>query len=115
MNKANGLFTLFIVVVMLTGGVMVHEYTHKYFFDRAGCQSDIQFFTEGDERTPPAVAAVNATCSGTEEELNRLGQRQAMTEAVGYQVLPLYIFLGLLLAVTMTNRGFVCRRCGRKH
>jgi len=114
-NKADSIFTLFIVVVMLTGGIMVHEYTHKYFFDRAGCESDIQFFTQGDERTPAAVAAVNASCSGTEEELDRLGQRQAMVEAVGYQVLPLYIFLGLLLAVTMTNKGFVCRRCGRRH
>jgi len=90
---------------------MVHEYTHKYFFDRAGCQSDLQFFTEGDERTPPAVAAVNATCSGTEEELNRLGQRQAMTEAVGYQVLPLYLFIGLLVALQVSGSDKKCRRC----
>jgi len=110
-NKADSLFTLFIVVVMLTGGVMVHEYTHKYFFDRAGCQSDIQFFTQGDERTPPAVAAVNASCTGTEEELNRLGQRQAMTEAVGYQVLPLYLFIGLLVALQVSGSDKKCRRC----
>jgi len=92
---------------------MVHEYTHKYFFDRAGCESDLQFFTEGHENTGPAVAAVNASCTGTEEELNRLGQRQAMVEAVGYQVLPLYLFVGLLVALQVTGRDEMCRRCRR--
>jgi len=110
-NKADSLFTLFIVVVMLTGGVLVHEYTHKYLFDRAGCQSDIQVFTEGHERTGPAVAAVEASCSGTEEEMNRLDQKQAMVEAVGYQVLPLYLFIGLLVALQVSGSDKKCRRC----
>jgi len=92
---------------------MVHEYTHKYFFDRAGCESDLQFFTKGHERTGPAVAAVNATCTGTEKELNRLDQKQAMTEAVGYQILPLYLTIGLLVALQVTSRDKRCRRCRR--
>jgi len=112
-NKVDSLFTLFIVVVMLTGGVMVHEYTHKYFFDRAGCESDLQFFTEGHENTGPAVAAVNATCTATEKELNRLDQKQAMVEAVGYQVMPLYLFVGFLVALQVTGRDERCRRCRR--
>jgi len=96
---------------MLTGGTLIHEYTHIYFNERAGCESDLQFFTEGHESTGLAVAAVNATCSGTEEELNRLGQRQAMVEAVGYQVLPLYLFIGLLVALQVSGSDKKCRRC----
>jgi len=112
-NKAKGFSVLFIIVAMLTGGTLIHEYTHIYFNERAGCESDLQFFTEGHEGTGPAIAAVNATCTGTAEELNRLGQRQAMVEAVGYQVLPLYLTIGLLVALQVTGSDKRCRRCRR--
>jgi hypothetical protein len=85
-------------------GVAVHEYTHFYLFQEAGCSTDLNVLSEGDPETGLAAASVEAHCNGTAEELQRLDQTQSMVESVGYQVLPLYMLLGLMLALTIINR-----------
>jgi cell division protein FtsL len=52
-----------------------------------------------------AVASVSAECSGTAESLQRLDMKQSTVEAVGYQIIPLYIMMAAVMAfVIVSNR-----------
>jgi hypothetical protein len=84
-------------------GVAVHEYTHFYLFQEAGCSTDLNFLSEGDPNTGMAAASVSANCTGTAEELQSLDQTQSMVETVGYQVLPLYMLMGLAIGFSVIN------------
>jgi hypothetical protein len=90
--------------------VAVHEYTHFYLFQEAGCSTDLNVLSEGDPETGMAAASVSANCTGTAEELQRLDQTQSMVESVGYQVLPLYMLVGLMLALTIIKKQSETRR-----
>jgi hypothetical protein len=76
-----------------------------YLFNKAGCDTELSVMDQGHPRTAMAVASVSAECSGTAESLQRLDMKQSTVEAVGYQIIPLYIMVAAVMAfVIVSNR-----------
>ncbi|EGQ42975.1 MAG: hypothetical protein J07AB43_09640 [Candidatus Nanosalina sp. J07AB43] len=104
-STADLIFVVSFVLIVAVSAVGLHEYTHMYLFNKAGCDTELNVMDQGDPRTAMAVASVSAECSGTAESLQRLDMKQSTVEAVGYQTIPLYIMLAAVMAfVIVSNR-----------
>jgi len=104
-SSADLVFVVGFVLIVTVSAVGLHEYTHMYLFNKAGCDTELSVMDQGDPRTAMAVASVSAECSGTAESLQRLDMKQSTVEAVGYQIVPLYIMVAAVMAfVIVSNR-----------
>jgi hypothetical protein len=104
-STADLVFVVGFVLIVTVSAVGLHEYTHMYLFNKAGCDTELNVMDQGDPRTAMAVASVSAECSGTAESLQRLDMKQSTVEAVGYQIIPLYIMMAAVMAfVIVSNR-----------
>ena len=99
------IFVIGFVTVITVSAVGLHEYTHMYLFNKAGCDTELNVLDQENPRTAMAVASVSAECNGTAKSLNRLDMKQSTVEAVGYQIIPLYILIGAVMAFTIISNN----------
>ena len=102
-SSADLVFVVGFVLIVTVSAVGLHEYTHMYLFNKAGCDTELNVMDQGDPRTAMAVASVSAECSGTAESLQRLDMKQSTVEAVGYQIIPLYIMVAAVMAFVIVS------------
>ena len=102
-STADLVFVVGFVLIVTVSAVGLHEYTHMYLFNKAGCDTELNVMDQGDPRTAMAVASVSAECSGTAESLQRLDMKQSTVEAVGYQIIPLYIMVAAVMAFVIVS------------
>lgn len=96
------LFNLTVLIIFLATPVALHEYTHGYLYQEAGCQQvEYGLIPDTDNKFVNSPFAVTtAHCSHLEKDkLEDLRQTQNMVEAVGYQTIPLYWILAVIFVL----------------
>lgn len=97
-NRGFVILTGFYVVIFFSIGVVVHEQTHAFIYEDYGCNTSINYI---DFDRPEAFASTEATCpvhEMSEAELQGMRTSQKTVDAVGYQIMPMYVILVLILS-----------------
>lgn len=97
----NSLKPVAIVLVVAAVFVYSHEVTHYTVAEQAGCEASIHWMPDlGGELK--SISSVKTVCPEEVETMHRFSQNQV--EAVGYQLLPLYMMIALLAAEVLRGR-----------
>jgi len=88
-----------ILITLVISPILIHEYTHGYIYNEAGCQEiEYGLMPESNKETlNKPFAVTTAHCNNLNQEEHRnIELKQTMVEAAGYQIIPLYIVVGVL-------------------
>ena len=96
MSKLKLLANTILILLCIVGYIVIHEYTHAQIYAYYGCQ---------DVEISITLIGGQTQCKDIEnlaypEEVLRL---QSIVDAIGYQLLPIYVIL-LLILVTLWER-----------
>lgn len=95
---------VFVGLLVMGSFVYIHEATHVAVAHQYGCEAEIEqlFPTEMPDSPMDAFAYVSTSdCPDDNEAMHEIAQNQV--EAVGYQLMPLYMFVALLGMVIVSG------------
>jgi len=98
-KKFDNLFNLTVLVIFLATPIALHEYTHGYLYQEAGCTNvEYGLLPDTDSKFVNSPFAVTtAHCNHLpQQELENLRMTQNTVEAVGYQTIPLYWIIAVM-------------------
>lgn len=85
----------FIVSLNAYAGALIHEYTHYEVAERNGCTAKIvQPWNAGN-----GVFMSTYYVCPSNVSLEKVKQQQMQVETAGYQIIPLYLLVGMVIAV----------------